>query len=285
MIGPVEYDHADLYPNEEAVLTAFRAGAALVPKDGIVVVSAWSHGARASSRGATAPLITVGPDSNCDLRVESSSGAAGCGSAKLRWRGHRVPLRVPVAGRHNIENAAMAVAAALAVGVDIDTAAAAISRFPGVARRLQVIGEAGGIMVIDDFAHHPTAVRATIAALRESWPERRLVVAFEPRSLSAARREFQDAYAAALAAADVVLVAAPHHADRLAPEEVLDRQQLANRLAAGGVITIMPEAEADPARALLDHLLDGDVVVGCSSGDFSGFHHRLLESLGGDANA
>ncbi len=284
LVGPVEYDHADLYPNEEAVLTAFRAGAALVPKDGAIVVSAWSHGALAASRDATAPLITVGPDEHCDLRVGGESGTPGFGCADLHWRGHHVSLRVPVAGVHNIQNAAMAVAAAAAVGIEIDTAAAAIAQFPGVSRRLQVIGEADGVTVIDDFAHHPTAVRATIAALRQSWPERRLVVAFEPRSLSAARREFQDAYAAALGAADVVLVAAPHHADRLAPEEVLDRSELSSRLAANGVITVMPEAEDDPALILLDHLLPGDVVVGCSSGDFRGFHHRLLESLRGDAN-
>jgi UDP-N-acetylmuramate: L-alanyl-gamma-D-glutamyl-meso-diaminopimelate ligase len=135
------------------------------------------------------------------------------------------------------------------------------------------------VLVIDDFAHHPTAVRATIIAARHRWPDRRLVIAFEPRSLTAARRDFGVAYLEAFAGADVVLVAAPFHANRLAAEELLDRAGLGDELDARGVIPVMPDADADPVEVLLPHLEPGDVVLGCSSGSFDGFHARLLEAL------
>jgi UDP-N-acetylmuramate: L-alanyl-gamma-D-glutamyl-meso-diaminopimelate ligase len=279
VIGPVEFDHADLYPDLEAVLTAFRAGAALVPRDGAVVLSAWSGGALAAGRGATAPVLTVGEAAGCDLRVTIAPASPEGGAAELRWRGQRQRLTIPLPGTHNLQNAALAVAAAVAAGADFAAAVAALASFPGVARRMEVVGERAGVTVVDDFAHHPTALAVTIAAARERWPGRRLVVAFEPRSLTAARRDFQDAYLEALGAADLVLVAAPFHADRLAPEAVLDRRSLAAELAARGVPSLMPEAGVDAAAALAGALVRRDVVLGCSSGDFQGFHRRLLAGL------
>jgi UDP-N-acetylmuramate: L-alanyl-gamma-D-glutamyl-meso-diaminopimelate ligase len=110
-----------------------------------------------------------------------------------------------------------------------------------------------------------------------------VVVAFEPRSLSAARREFQDGYCRALASADAVLVAAPHHLRRLAPEERLDRGAMADALVQSGVRAFMPAAGDDPVDQILELVRPGDVVLGCSSGDFAGFHRRLLAALGGRA--
>ena len=280
LVGPVEYDHADLYPSFDAVLTAFRAGAAQVPKHGAVVVNAWSDGALAACRDATAPVVTVGPSADCTLCVESQGGGPEGAAATLRWRGERLSLQLPQSGAHLIQNAAMAVAAAAAAGAAAPAeAVAALARFPGVARRMEVVGEAAGVTVVDDFAHHPTAIAVTIAAARQQWPGRRIVVAFEPRSLTAARREFQDAYERALGAADVVLVAPPYHARRLAPDEVLDRRALAAALAARGIAALMPEADDDPVLCLLPALRAGDVVLGCSSGDFGAFQRRLVEAL------
>jgi UDP-N-acetylmuramate: L-alanyl-gamma-D-glutamyl-meso-diaminopimelate ligase len=279
VLGPVEYDHADLYPSLDAVLTAFRAGAAQVPKTGAVVVNAWSELAVAAARDATAPVVRVGPDDDCDLVFAGWEPAGGGGRLRVRWRGDRIEAPLPVAGLHNAQNAAMAFAAALAVDVPIDRAVAALARFPGVARRMEVVGETAGITVVDDFAHHPTALGVTLDAARQRWPGRRLVIAFEPRSLTAARRDFGPAYALALAGADVALVAAPFHADRLAEDEVLDRLELSRELEVTGVVALMPGPDDDVAEVLLPHLAHGDVVIGCSSGSFDGFHRRLLERL------
>ncbi len=280
VLGPVEYDHADLYPSLDAVLTAFRAGAAQVPKAGAVVVNAWSAEAVAAARDATAPVVTVGPDPSCDLVVSGCRPSPAGGAAEIRWRGGRPrELSVPMAGRHNVQNAAMALAAALAVGIDGDAALFALARFPGVARRMETVGETAGISVVADFAHHPTALGATLAGARDRWPGRRLVVAFEPRSLTAARRAFGPAYLEALSAADLVLVAPPFHADRLAADEVLDRDRLAAELEVRGVTSLMPGPDDDPLELLLPHLRAGDVVIGCSSGSFDDFHRRLLAAL------
>ncbi len=279
ILGPVEFDHADLYPNLDAVLTAFRAGAAQVPRHGAVVVNAWSEGALAACRDATAPIITVGDGATDDLRLVSWDPDEGKSRAELSWRGRELVLELAQPGLHNTQNAAVAVAAAVVCGVDPAAAVETMTTFPGVARRMEVVGEAGGIVVVDDFAHHPTALVATIAAARQRWPKKRLVVAFEPRSLTAARRSFHTAYLAALAGADLVLVAPPYHSDRLPADEVLDRAALAEALAARGVPSLMPERDDDPATALLPVIHRGDVVVGCSSGDFGGFHRKLVNAL------
>ena len=279
VLGPVEFDHADLYPSFESVLTAFRAGAAQVPRDGAVIASAWSDGALAASRNATAPVVTVGPAPECSLRLANWVGRPGGSIAELVWHGESLRFEMAQPGLHNAQNAAMAIAAAISTGIHPASAVAAMARFPGVARRMQVVGETAGVTVVDDFAHHPTALAATVAAARQNWPGRRLVIAFEPRSLTAARRSFQDAYAKALAEADVVLVAPPFHRARLDRDETLDRQALAQALADSGVLCVNPDEADDSAAALVDMLEREDVVVGCSSGNFEGFHKRLLELL------
>ena len=279
ILGPVEFDHADLYPTLDAVLTAFRAGSAQVPKSGAVVVNAWSEHAMAATRDATAPLVTVGSKGGCSLVLTSWEPTPEGGRAELQWRGESMEMSLPLAGYYNAQNAALALAAALTVGVSPTRALTALGRFPGVARRMETRGEAAGVTVIDDFAHHPTALGVTITAARQRWPQRRLVVAFEPRSLTAARRDFGAAYLEALSGADLVLVASPFHSGRIAEDEILDRDILARELEERGVLALMPGPDADPVEVLMPHLKSGDVVLGCSSGDFGAFHTRLLEAL------
>ncbi len=279
VLGPVEYDHADIYPSLDAVLTAFRAGSAQVPPHGRIIVSGWSELAREAVRDATAPVRVVGPEPGSAVEVRNvATGSTGI-RARLVMGERQLELRVPLWGEHNLANAALAVAAAAEAGVEPERAVEALSRFPGVKRRMEVVGEAGGVTVVDDFAHHPTALEATIGAARQRWPGRRLVVAFEPRSLTAGRRLFQEAYPGALGGADVVLVAPVYHRDRLGPEDTLDRDHLAAELERRGVEAVMPPPGSDPAAMLADRLRPGDVVVACSSGDFGGLHGRLLELL------
>jgi UDP-N-acetylmuramate: L-alanyl-gamma-D-glutamyl-meso-diaminopimelate ligase len=261
-------------------MTAFRAGAAQVPRPGAVVVNAWSEGAMAASRDTAARVLRVGPLPAYELRMVRWQARGDTSVAEIEWRGAPLELEVPLAGEHNLQNAAMALAAALDLGVTADDALAALASFPGIARRLEVVGEAAGVTVVDDFAHHPTAIAATIGAARQRWPTRRLVVAFEPRSLTASRRTFEEAYQRALAEADLVLVAVPYHRSRLDEETLLDRTGLADRLAQRGVRSVMPLEDEDPVQRLVGELVAGDVVLGCSSGSFDDFHRRLLDALG-----
>lgn len=281
VLGPVEFDHADLYRDLDAVRTAFGAGVAQVPRHGTVVANGWSEDAVRLARRTSGRAVIVGPGREADVRLlEHRPLDDGASLLVLEVGGDRHETTSSLAGLHNAQNAAVAVAAAIAAGVGLEAALTAVAAFPGVARRLELVGDAGGVTVVDDFAHHPTAVAATLAAARQRWPGRRLVVAFEPRSLSAARREFQDAYGVALAGADLVLVVEPFHRDRLGSADCLDRRAIAAALSARAVSSLMPPADVDPVDALLAHLAPGDVVLGCSSGSFDGFHRRLLERLG-----
>ena len=144
---------------------------------------------------------------------------------------------------------------------------------------MDVVGTSAGVTVVDDFAHHPTALAATLAAARQRWPDRRLVAAFEPRSLSAARREFQDGYVEALGSAQLVLVARPFHAGRVEADRLIDRDVMRSMLESLGIETVIPDAGDDPVAILEQRLETGDVVLGCSSGSFDDFHRRLLERL------
>ncbi len=279
VLGPVELDHADIYPSLDAVLTGFRAGTAQVPPHGTIVVNAFSSVTLEAIRDATAPRIHVGPEPDHELQLSQERSGPDGGSALLRWRDMELALRIPVAGRYNLHNAAMAFAAATLAGVPATEALAALARFPGVRRRLEVVGEVNGITVVDDFAHHPTAVAATIGAARDRWPDRRLLVAYEPRSLTAGRSLFHDAYVKALSGADMAVIAPVYHHERLQRGDRLDRARLASDLESRGLSVCLPEQGEDPVSIVLPILEDGDVVVACSSGDFDGFCRRLVEQL------
>ncbi|MCP4903038.1 MAG: hypothetical protein GY906_39240 [bacterium] len=279
VLGPVEYDHADLYPNFDAVMTAFRAGVAQVPKHGAIVVNAWSDEALAACSNATTKVIRVGNGPSCDLTMLEWSCTPEESRALLRYGKEKIDLAIPLAGLHNLQNACLALATADVCGVDPQSAVQALAKFPGVARRLEILGEEGGVLVVDDFAHHPTALRATLTAAKDRWPERRLVAAFEPRSLTAAKRDCQADYIDALALSQLALVAAPYHRDRLSEDQVLDRREMATQLAKVGTQSLMPEPGENSVDALLHFLRPGDVVVGCSSGSFDGFHRELLARL------
>ncbi len=282
LLGPVEFDHADLYPDFDAVLTAFRAGTAQVPPRHGNIVALWDHeGTRAATRDARAPIFKVGRGGDCDLciRGESWDEDARLMRSRIHWDGRDWDMATPLSGAFNTENAAMALAAGLVAGLGIESLLEAHESFPGVARRMDVRGEAAGVLLVDDFAHHPTALGVTLEAARQRWSSRRLVVAFEPRSLTAARRDFGPAYLEALQKADFVLVAPPYHSGRVEAERLLDRALLKKQLADLGISSLMPEPGEDPLELLLPKLQAGDLLLICSSGSFGNIHERTLEAL------
>jgi UDP-N-acetylmuramate: L-alanyl-gamma-D-glutamyl-meso-diaminopimelate ligase len=282
VIGNVEFDHGDIYPDLDAILAAFCAGVALVAADGRVVANAGDPGARAVV-GDDPRVVWYGLDAKADLRCERWWHENGGLVAKLRWRTQSLEVRTGLVGRHNLDNLLAATCSALLSGLDPAAIAAAAATFPGVRRRLEVVGEAAGITVVDDFAHHPTAVGLTLEGARHRFPGRRLVAAFEPRSLTAGRSAFAAAYQTALANADVALLAPVFHRRRLASSEMLDRGALARALASRGIFARCVDDDADPLPPLLDLLMPGDVVMCMSSGDFGNLPRRLLAALAGAA--
>jgi UDP-N-acetylmuramate: L-alanyl-gamma-D-glutamyl-meso-diaminopimelate ligase len=287
ILTSVEYDHADLYASPEALRDAYRRLIALLPRDGLLVACGATPEVRELAREAPCRTILYGLDGGNEVRLMDGFEALPEAS---RFRvtdaaAGEVTIELPLAGSHNVENALAVWAAARRDGLPASAVAAALARFHGVQRRLQELGSQGGVTVVDDFAHHPTAVGKTLAALRQRYPGRRLVALFEPRSLTAGRTMFFDAYREAFAAADQVLFAPTFYGDRLAADERLDFGALAAALAAGGTAAW----RCDSVDQLLDRAVaasrPGDVLVTMSSGSFEGLPRRLLATLGTAAAA
>ncbi len=282
ILTSVEYDHADLYPTPEAMRAAFAALLRLLPPSGLLVACGDDPTVRELAAGAACPVVFYGLGEGNDVRPAGPVEARPEGSCfRLRDAdAGEVEVRLGLAGAHNLTNALAVWAAARHDGLPAAEVAAALARFRGVRRRLDELGSREGVTVVDDFAHHPTAVGKTVEALAQRYPGRRLVVLFEPRSLTAGRRMFFGAYREAFAGVGRVLFAPTFHAGRLSPEERLDFAELAAALTADGVPATLCASPAEVLDRALAESRPGDVIATMSSGSFEGLPHRLLERLG-----
>jgi UDP-N-acetylmuramate: L-alanyl-gamma-D-glutamyl-meso-diaminopimelate ligase len=281
LLTSAEYDHADLYATPEALWDAYARLVALLPEDGFLAACGDSSKVRELAGKARCRTLFYGLEEDNDLHplgeIEPLPEAS-----RFRVRdpeAGEVEITLPLAGSHNVANALAVWAAARRDGIPAADVAAAFSRFHGVKRRLEELGTARGVTVVDDFAHHPTAVEKTLAALRQRYPGHRLVALFEPRSLTAGRRFFFAPYREAFAGADRVLFAPIFHNGRLAPEERLDFGALAASLTAAGVPATLCADGAEVLRRALEEAREGSVLVTMSSGSFEGMPHRLMAAL------
>jgi UDP-N-acetylmuramate: L-alanyl-gamma-D-glutamyl-meso-diaminopimelate ligase len=287
IVTSIEHDHIDIYPTLESYLDAFRKFVALVPESGLIVangadplvVEVVSSAARAevawfalegeTTAGVSPHWLAAPAGSDAGGQAfDLFAGGVACG---------RLALSAP--GRHNLKNALAALAACTqGFGARLADLGAGLGSFAGVRRRQDLLGTPGGVAVYDDFAHHPTAVRETLLALRQRHPEGRLLAVFEPRSATACRRLHQEDYVTAFDAADQVLLA-PLGRSNLPVEEALDLAELVGQLGARG-----RRAEQHPdvsaiIEALAQSARPGDTIALLSNGAFGGIHARLLERL------
>jgi UDP-N-acetylmuramate: L-alanyl-gamma-D-glutamyl-meso-diaminopimelate ligase len=286
IVGNVEFDHADIYPDLEAVQTAFTRLLHVVPRSGLLVAGSESPALVSILAQARCRILTFGLAPGADWRaVDVETGPSGSSFRLLRAGQDAGRFTMPLAGEHNVRNGLAALAVAAEAGAPLETLREALAAFRGVKRRLERRGEARGVTVYDDFAHHPTAVRATLEALRGLGGSGRLVAVFEPRSYTSRTRVFQDDFARAFRVADQVYVAAAHlpgkvpEASRLSEADLVDAT---NR--AGGRAFFLPGVEAI-VSALAAELREGDRVAILSNGGFGGIHEKLLRALGGEPAA
>lgn len=275
LLNNLEFDHADIFENLAAIQKSFSHLIRLVPRNGLVL----AHGDDPN----LAPLLDVdfcpvrrfglGPGNTVQARQVHLA------PDHSTFEVDGVPFHVPLAGRFNVLNALGVVACARHCGVPDPAIQAALASFQGVQRRMQVRGTEHDITVVDDFAHHPTAIRETLAALRLRFPGRRLWAVFEPRSNTTRRRVFQRELAAALAAADVVVVAPVAALERLPANERLDPLRLIQDVQAAGRPAHYLASVPEIVTFLSRQTAPADVVVGLSNGGFGGFHARLLAAL------
>jgi UDP-N-acetylmuramate: L-alanyl-gamma-D-glutamyl-meso-diaminopimelate ligase len=283
ILTSVEFDHADIFADLAAVKAAFTKFVGLIPADGLLVVAHSSPEALDVARDARCRVVTYGldPRSGADYTAEVVPGApAGRQLFEVRYHGEALCLfETGMTGRHNLENALGVIAAMRGVGLDAAEIARGIRRFAGVKRRQEVRGVAQGITIIDDFAHHPTAVRLTLQGLRARYGRAPLVAVFEPRSATSRRHVFQRDWAESFVDADEVLIAPLHQPEKVPADERLDIEQLVRDLRTRGCAArIVPTV--DEMVEQLAGRAPGDVVVVMSSGGFGGLHEKLLARLG-----
>jgi UDP-N-acetylmuramate: L-alanyl-gamma-D-glutamyl-meso-diaminopimelate ligase len=278
-----ELDHADIYRDGAHYESAFEAFVDLMPEDGFLAAcasydSVLRIASRSRARVETYSVDRPGADWEArGLRL----AADGARFALVRRGAVLQEVHMPVGGAHNVENALGVAAAATALGLSPAEIAAGLAAFRGVKRRQEVRGTAGGVVVLDDFAHHPRAVEKTLAAIRGSFPGSRILAAFEPRSNTSRRNLHQDLYAAAATwgDADEVFLLRPAPTDKVPEDERLDLDAVARELEAGGKRARIFEAVDAMVPAIASAARPGDVVVAMSNGAFGGIWGKLLDAL------
>ena len=279
IVGNIEFDHADIYADLDAVLLAFRRLVNLVPKNGLLLLGADSTQAHALGRFAVSPVETFGLGADVTWRAEEIQHKDGVTRFVIKRKNELFGrFESPLLGEHNVRNALAAIAVGAYVGLSAGALVEGLKSFRGIKRRLETVGVADGVTVLDDFAHHPTAVHETLSALRAGFPGRRLWAVFEPRSASSCRRVFQEDFARAFGMADEVILAAVFRSS-LPEAERLDAVQLVEELQGRGQrARHIPEIDAIVDTVVHDHR-PGDVVVLMSNGGFGGIHGKLLKAL------
>ena len=287
ILNNIEYDHADIYPDIEAVKKSFRLLVNLIPSEGRLIAGWDSPIVREiiehpiAPQGVWSPLETFGIESE-DAKwtaheiefTPDETRFAVFGEGKEFMRIH-----TPLAGHFNVRNCLAVIAAAESLGIERRAVAEALATFKSVKRRMQVRGVVNEITVIDDFAHHPTAIRETLQAVQQKYPGRRLVAIFEPRSWTTRKKVFQQDYPRSFAPADYVILTPIFESFRLASDDQLSVEQVIADLQAAGKAAF----SIDGAEAIVAHLAPelraGDVVVIMSNGGFGGIHQKMLDAL------
>jgi UDP-N-acetylmuramate: L-alanyl-gamma-D-glutamyl-meso-diaminopimelate ligase len=282
IINNLEFDHADIFENLGAIQTAFKRFINLIPRNGLLLANGDEPNLSPLLGIQHCPVRRFGLGCGNEIRAtelqfnvqsskfnltESSGGAAAA------------PFEIGLVGELNVRNALAVAACARHCGLSDAQIQSAFHTFTGIKRRMEVRGVKRGVTVVDDFGHHPTAIRETIRALRIKFPEQRLWAIFEPRTNTTRRNVFQQELAEALALADAIVVSEVARLELLAPGERLDPMRLMADLSARG----RPAVYLPHVQAILDHVcigaVSGDVICVFSNGGFGNIHQRLLDQL------
>lgn len=275
IINNLEFDHADIFQNLGQIQTSFRRFINLIPRNGLLAVN--------GDETEITPLVQVDhcPVTRFGIGDTNDIQAAGLQFSVdgSKFTIGKIEFSIPMCGELNVRNALAVVTVARHCGLSDDQIRNAFDTFEGIKRRMEVRGEVEGVIVVDDFAHHPTAIKETLKALRMKYPTRRLWAIFEPRSNTTRRAVFQEELAKAFVDADQVVISAVAKLDQIPRSERLDPLKLLDVLKASGVEgTYLLDVSAI-IEYLKAHAQKGDVVCVLSNGGFEDIHEQLLERL------
>lgn len=290
VLTSVEYDHADIYPDFAAVMRAFEGLLKRIRPGGRLIACTDCASVRKLLESAPKPkdleILTYGSERGKDVRFtcEEIRSEGEWTRFKIFEKGElRDELLLRIPGKHNALNALAVWIGTRQLGFDPKTVRSAMMDFRGVKRRQEVRGEVRGVLVMDDFAHHPTAVRETLRALRLKYPERRLVVIFEPRSATSRRKVFQKEYADAFGEAEVIFIASPYDQSKIAPADQFSSDQLVADLKNAGRNARLFSDVGEGVLQVAREARKGDLVAVLSNGGFGGFIPKLITELGNSA--
>ncbi len=275
VVNNLEFDHADIFDSIADIKLSFRRMLNIVPRNGCVFVNGDDADALDAASSCPAPVVTVGFGGDCDRPI------TGAEYAPERSAFHVGGARYEIAmdGEFNVRNAAMAVSAARFAGLSEAEIRAGLAAFSGIARRQELRGEERSVKVIDDFGHHPTAIKGALGAMRQRYPDGKIWALFEPRSNTSRRNLMQDELAEALCAADGALISSVPNPDKVPPGQLLDVDAVIGAVNAAGKQGFH-EADAGAIVARLVPLTSpGDIIVVLSNGGFGGIHEKLLAAL------
>jgi UDP-N-acetylmuramate: L-alanyl-gamma-D-glutamyl-meso-diaminopimelate ligase len=283
IVNNIEFDHADIYRDDVAYNYAFARFINLIPQNGTLVAGWDSEIVRTLAAQAFATVESFGYGGNGEApRWTAQDVDFGTDVTRFKAFHDGAPwgdVVTPMAGEFNVRNCLATIAAAVAAGAERDGILEGLATFKSVRRRMEVRGEVNGVTVIDDFAHHPTAVKETIKATKQRYRDRPIVAVFEPRSYTAQRREFQEDYARAFADATTVIIAGLFHPERYTSQTALDPNALVSHWRGEGKHA---EYIVEPDRIvehLTGRLTGNEVVLIMSNGGFGGIHGKLLTAL------
>ncbi len=280
VLTSIEFDHADIYRDLDHVRQSFQKLIRLIPSDGLLIANHDDPVVMAEAGRASCPIVTYSLENGGDWTASDIAVQEDFTYLKARNRdGRVVEIKTPLYGRHNVSNLLSTLPLCAFLGVETGGLLRGLETFQGVKRRQEIRGEAKGVLVLDDFAHHPTAVRETIQAVKEKYRRRRLVAVFEPRSNSSRRNVFQEQYALSFDKADLILIPEPPMTQKISVEQRFSSAGLVEELNRKG---LRASYFADTAL-LLDGILRlsqaGDVILFMSNGSFDNLPEKVVKRL------
>jgi UDP-N-acetylmuramate: L-alanyl-gamma-D-glutamyl-meso-diaminopimelate ligase len=274
----IEFDHADIFADLDQIKDAFRKYVGLIHPEGVILVKHADANIQDVLREAVCKVETYGYLDGADWQIGDYRFEGGLGCFSLTHLGKKQgDFQLAMIGRHNVENAAAVAALCLGLGLTADEINSAFKSFQGIKRRQEVVGVKKGVTVLDDFAHHPTAIRLTLEAVKEAYPGQRVWAVFEPRSATSRRKVFEQDFPDSFLVADKVVIAGLFAPDKISQEDRLDPEQVVSRLIEKGTDACYIQEVDDIVSFMAKNLKSGDVVLVMSSGGFGGIHQKILD--------
>ncbi len=278
ILTSIEFDHADIFNDLEQIKDAFRKYVSLIRPDGVILVKHSDANIQDVLGEAVCKVETYGYLDGADWRIKDYRFEAGYSYFSLSYRDEKkIEFQLAMIGRHNVENAAAVVALCLRLDLTADEINSAFKTFQGIKRRQEVVGVKNGITVLDDFAHHPTAIRLTLEAVKEVYQGQRLWAVFEPRSATSRRKVFEQDFPDSFLAADRVIIAGLFAPEKISEEERLNPEHVVTCLRQKGTEAHFIKEVDDIVAFMAKNAESGDVVLVMSSGGFGGIHQKILD--------